>query len=422
MKATRISLVLTFCASLAILCIILIWTQSVTSWSSPKNFQGYSLDKDNILFDGRGEFDYLRGERRAGIKGDRDDANNFRPDVNANKSDVRIFSGKIHYQYTNIDDVKTDTSLSYLHCNTRYSFSKELKSQALQGWVSPPPNLPTSFPKTIFNEILLLHEVSKPALDWSDSGILHELCIDGLSAVLAVEKNNERRYNEGAGEQQQPYVSVTVIDFDPHASGLELHHALQNLEKSSILSGQPLIVVTPVESGKTVISLGAYASEVVPEAEFVGQDRYEAASVQEEVVPVNNDQNTIISHEAGLEGNGKKLNGVTLHSPTEPGSNVRRRLQKSSESDFTGTLLLTHMVKTWISIAPIDALESSGEALRAFLLADINVLSIYSTHDVWGKRAAERLYLSSGARNVELDGDYIENPEKFVEIISDFLY
>ena len=67
--------------------------------------------------------------------------------------------------------------------------------------------------------------------------------------------------NGQENKQNWPYVSVTAIDLDPNASGLHLYHALRNLEKNGIVSGKPMVVVSPAESGKTVISLGTYASE-----------------------------------------------------------------------------------------------------------------------------------------------------------------
>lgn len=407
--ATRTSMTVFSCASLLSLLAILHCIESIktnnkihrASIPSPDNFQGFGLDRENILFDGRGEFDYLRGEppkviernNEKQIDASSDNTNIIEWETNAKKSDVKIASGSVHYRYTNINYVETDKSLSYLHCNTKDSFSNELKAQALHGWILPPPDLQSKFQKERFNEILLLHEVRHPANEWSESGILHQLCIDGFRAVLQDEKNN------AGSTKEQPYVSVTVIDLDPTANGLDLHHAIINLKKNNVLSGRPLTVVSPVESGKTVINLGAYASEVVPDAP---EEEFE--------------------RQVDRNGATRRLRNVALHLPNQTNSNERRRLQITSDLYHPGALLLTHMVHTWISIAPLDALESSAEALRAFLLANINVLSIYEVGDVWGKRAAERLETTAGARSVGMNGSYLKNPEKFVEIVSNLLY
>jgi len=407
----RLPMALLFsCASIFCLLLTLYYIKSTStsknlqraSWSSSESFQGFRLDRQNILFDGRGEFDYLRGEPPADVE--QHDEKVFHPttddaidnaiwEINATKRDVEIASGTIHYQYTNINNVETDNSLSYLHCNTRDSFSNELKAQALHGWLSPPPNLQTHFQKERLKEILLLQEARQPSTEWRESGILHQLCIDGFRAVLQYEKDND------VSEQQQPYVSVTAVDLDPNASGFDLNHAIRNLEKNSILSGRPLIVVSPVESGKTVISLGAYASEVVPEAPEEEEDRQWS---QDEAT--------------------RKLRDVSSHLPNHYNSNEKRQLRTVSDTYHPGAMLLTHMVKTWISIAPIDALESSAEALRAFLLANVECISIYNMHDVWGKRAAERLETTAGAQTVGMNDNYLRNPQKFVEIISSLLY
>jgi len=359
--------------------------------------EGFLLDRGNILYDGIGEFDYLRGEPHTLSKDqyrDTTDSNVLRTTIDAKNKDVQIASGTLNFQYT-IGDVNTDSTLSYLHCNTRDSFTNELKAQAVSqndsnkyhpsssSSSSSSPNgstYDTGLEKQAGLEILLLHEAVHSLNDWSESGILHGLCIDGLRAVSQHEDNTK----SGGQHQQQPYVSVTAIDLDPNASGLELYYAIRNLEKNGIVSGQPMIVVSPVESGKTVISLGAYASEVVPNVIDEGsEDEYnqDTSSLQE-----------------------------------------RQQAQSTLNSFHTGALLLTHVVKVWITVSTVDVLESSAESLRAFLLANIGVLSIYDNDDAGDKRASERLEGTANAQRVGLDGNYLQNPGAFVEAISNFVY
>jgi len=370
---------------------------------SRQDTQGFGLDNKNILFDGIGEFDYLRGEPTANTKRTTD--NNVRWDIHAQKADVKILSGTLNFKYT-IDQVKIDSTLSYLHCNTRESFTKKLKAQAIvqdgNPSLSSAEGVHRGREQTVY-EILLLHDTAHLANDWSESGILHELCIDGLRAVLQQESYIKSGQQQ---KQERPFVSVTAIDLDPSASGLHLYYALRNLEESGIVSGKPMVVISPVESGKTVISLGTYASEWLPPDI---EERNEGVAITNNMQLMNPDQG------GDLKANSRKLEEV-------PNLHERRNLQTRLDSYHTGALLLTHVVKVWIAISTVDVLESSAEALRAFLLANIDVLSIHGNADVGGKRASERLEGAAGAHSVGIDGDYMQNQETIVRIISNFLF
>merc|ERR550539_1633830 len=150
-----------------------------------------------------------------------------------------------------------------------------------------------------------------------------------------------------------------------------------------------MIIITPFESSKTVVSLGTYASVLTPNIE---DDEGEVGGGDGATTMITQDSNVMTQHQSN-----RNLN-----------KHEGRRLE--IEPDHVGALLLTHLVKTWIAISAIDVLESSAEALRAFLLANINVLSIHD-NDAAQKRASDRLVGAAGAQWARLDGDYMSNQE-----------
>jgi len=366
--------------------------------STPHNFHGFVLDK-NILFDGIGEFDYLRGEPSSNkgsyiLETTTDlKTKKMMNKINAKKSDLNFFSGSLEMKYTTTS-VQTGT-LNYLHCNSRNSFNKEtLTKSSGEGFRE----------KKALNEILLLQDAKYSMDFWKESEIVSGLCLRGLSAVLLLQPH------------VKSYVSVTVIDLDPSANGFQFYNAINTLKAAKILSGQPLVIVSPGASGNILIRLGALASEVVTDVRV--EDESLEAGLFGESGFADSDTKSINQYVDGSEtqGTNAKKTEVSLfaRSPSLP----EEHHSSDSISYYTGSLLLTHLVKAWISIATVDVLESSAEALRAFLLADINIISIHGRNDFGGKRSTERLMELAGARGVELESGepfYFKDPNDFVE-------
>lgn len=82
---------------------------------------------------------------------------------------------------------------------------------------------------SVTTELVLLHGSTSTKEDWKDKGILDDLCDGSLS--------------------------VTALDFPPGADGNKLMSAFDALIQSSILSGRPVVIVTPSASGASVTSL-----------------------------------------------------------------------------------------------------------------------------------------------------------------------
>jgi len=84
-------------------------------------------------------------------------------------------------------------------------------------------------------ELLLLHGAKFTKENWNDSGLLQKLC-----------KEN---------------VSVTAIDLSVSSDGNGLIGVFDSLTSEGVISGKPLVIVSPSASGKSVISLASTFNE-----------------------------------------------------------------------------------------------------------------------------------------------------------------
>lgn len=104
------------------------------------------------------------------------------------------------------------TSIEYYHCG-------------------PHPDESTS-------ELILLHGAAFTKEDWKTSGILEKLC----------DLNND----EEGGD-----LTITALDLPVSATGNDLEAVYDKLVDNGILSGRPVVVVTPSASGKAVVTLAS---------------------------------------------------------------------------------------------------------------------------------------------------------------------
>lgn len=116
---------------------------------------------------------------------------------------MRIISSSASYSSTSID---------YYHCG-------------------PHPDESTS-------ELVMLHGAAFTKEDWKTSGILEKLC----------DLNND----EEGGD-----LTVTALDLPVSATGDELMAVYDALVDKGVVSGRPVVVVTPSASGKAVVTLAA---------------------------------------------------------------------------------------------------------------------------------------------------------------------
>lgn len=116
---------------------------------------------------------------------------------------MKIISSSVSY---------ASTSIEYYHCG-------------------PHPDESTS-------ELVMLHGAAFTKEDWKTSGILEKLC----------DLNND----EDGGD-----LTITALDLPVSATGDELMSVYDALVDKGVLSGRPVVVVTPSASGKAVVTLAA---------------------------------------------------------------------------------------------------------------------------------------------------------------------
>lgn len=127
------------------------------------------------------------------------------------------------------DLVLEKPSLPYIHCGPKYSTleaDEQTKETSEQRRRLAEPSSSDS-PK----ELLLLHGARFTKDTWNETGILDKLCA------------------------ANPTLSVTALDLTTSALAADYHVAIQALQNEGLLSGNPLFLVTPSASGKTVVSL-----------------------------------------------------------------------------------------------------------------------------------------------------------------------
>ena len=124
--------------------------------------------------------------------------------------DIDIVEGKVS---GDID--QKDEHIAYFHCGPRHT--------------------PSYGKKTGHGELLLLHGARFTKEDWKISGIMMSLCKDS---------------------KKRPGLSVTAIDLSVSANGAALLNVFDALVREKVLSGDPIVIVTPSASGKAMLTLG----------------------------------------------------------------------------------------------------------------------------------------------------------------------
>ena len=87
-------------------------------------------------------------------------------------------------------------------------------------------------------EILLLHGAAFKKENWKESGIIQSLCNDNNS-------------------ETSRFSSILALDLTVKATGMQFKLVIDSLVESGILSGRPLIVISPSASGKAVLGLSS---------------------------------------------------------------------------------------------------------------------------------------------------------------------
>lgn len=101
-------------------------------------------------------------------------------------------------------------------------------------------------------EILLLHGAKFTKENWKESGIFESLCLLG----------NQKKKGDEAG------LTVTAVDLSTKADGISLNDAFEGLKRKRVLTGKPVVLVTPSASGMAALTLAnSYKSTEVEDRE-----------------------------------------------------------------------------------------------------------------------------------------------------------
>lgn len=128
------------------------------------------------------------------------------------QTDQKIVSGVVEMQGGS--DGEGPIELPYLHCGPRHT-----PSYGKAGGHA---------------ELVLLHGAKFTKEDWKRSGIMDKFCNDSKT---------------------RPGLSVTALDLPVSADGSALVDAFNSLVREKVLSGDPVVLVTPSASGKAMITI-----------------------------------------------------------------------------------------------------------------------------------------------------------------------
>jgi hypothetical protein len=162
----------------------------------------------------------LRNKDNGIHKNDSDNGTDNGTDIDIN--DIQSREVRMSLPYGSGNDKK---SLSYYHCGPTITSS----------------SLSSSSSKDI--EILLLHGAAFTKANYMESNILQNLCTKG----------NKNISHTGR-------VSVTALDLSVQADGQGLKSAFDALVQENVLSGKPVVVVSPSASGKSIVSMVSSSS------------------------------------------------------------------------------------------------------------------------------------------------------------------
>mmetsp|Transcript_27134 Transcript_27134/g.57942 ORF Transcript_27134/g.57942 Transcript_27134/m.57942 type:complete len:330 (+) Transcript_27134:227-1216(+) len=230
-----------------------------------------------------------------------------------------------------------------------------------------PLPLPGSPDNEHMTELVLLHGAAFTKEDWRDSGILQSLC-DVNDGSTGAEDQSIRKLSDSRYYYPRP-LSVTALDLPVPGEGDIFYDAIQSLASQHVLSGNPVVIVSPSAGGRAIVSLGEMAVAA------------SSSSEEEEDEEEQRDQRQ-----------------------TPP--------------------LLEKTIKAWIPVASGAVLRTTDEVLELFPKVGVEILSINGNLDYAGRRSTERLVDVCGAKGVELKGThpvYLDSPEEFVDEVLKFM-
>jgi hypothetical protein len=263
--------------------------------------------------------------------------NNIIDGALANDSEVTY--GTVKIKGVNSGGIEEISDLPYYHCGPFHTLGANQIGDDEQA---------TNEVAKIYHEYLFLHGAAYTKEDWKSSGILKNMCTRTQRDIETL-----------------MYFSVTALDLPAHSDAVTLARAFDALAEANIISGLPIIIVSPSASGRGVLDLAS----------------------------VSQRQTKIESEEA-----------------------VEKGLSPSPHLSLLETMLLA-----WVPIACYDVSTVQDSSLfDVFETSHIPILAIYGSNDKRGEEVANRLEKIAAAKIVMLGTNhacYLDDPDIFVETL-----
>jgi len=266
------------------------------------------------------------------------------------EDDSSITSGTVQIHLGAGDEAERTIEIPYYHCGPFYTLG------ANQGNFFVYMNYfgeengegKTKEETKIYHEFLLLHGATYTKEDWKTSGILDKMCSRSPEDI-----------------ESHAYYSVTAVDISVYSDGLILAKAFDALTEGGIISGLPLVIVSPSASGIGVLDL---------------------ASIPKQPVEISNNEEPLSKKYAHLS-------------------------------------LLETIMMAWIPVACYDV-NIVKESIFEGFKTHFSVLAIHGSSDVRGKASADRLEQLAGARKLVVGKNhecYLDEPDRFVAAVKSIL-
>lgn len=253
--------------------------------------------------------------------------------------DSEVTYGIVKIKGVNSGGVEEIFDLPYYHCGPFYTLGANQVGDDADS---------TNEVAKIYHEYLFLHGAAYTKEDWKSSGILKQMCTRTQRDIETL-----------------MYFSVTALDLPAQSDAVTLARAFDALAEANIISGLPIIIVSPSASGRGVLDLAS----------------------------VSQSQTKIESKEA-----------------------IEKGLSPSPHLSLLETMLLA-----WVPIACYDVSTVQDSSLfDVFETSHIPILAIYGSNDKRGQEVANRLEKLAAAKTVMLGTNhacYLDDPNKFVETL-----
>eukprot|EP00590_Aulacoseira_subarctica_P006104 CAMPEP_0172417560 /NCGR_PEP_ID=MMETSP1064-20121228/4090_1 /TAXON_ID=202472 /ORGANISM="Aulacoseira subarctica , Strain CCAP 1002/5" /LENGTH=398 /DNA_ID=CAMNT_0013155987 /DNA_START=113 /DNA_END=1309 /DNA_ORIENTATION=+ len=284
-------------------------------------------------------------------EGERPDhnADNLAEDQNQIHDDSVMKSGIIQIQLGADGEVEETIDMPYYHCGPFYILGA---NQGNYFGEETNDNKPVEETK-IYHEFLFLHGAAYTKEDWKTSGILDKMCSRSPEDV-----------------QSHTHYSVTAVDLNVKSDGLMLAKAFEALAEGGIISGLPIIIVSPSASGRGVLDLAEISQQ---------------------------------SEEASSE---------------EASSEEATHISKYALNLLQATLM------AWVPVACYDVNNAKDILFGTFESSHIPILAIHGSSDIRGKEVADRLEKVAGARKLVVGKNhacYLDEPDRFVAAVKSII-